>query len=102
MASAEVTHHHKKHHKKAKKHHKKHHHNKSKKSSDDIDGAFEAMVQEQTDSIPACNSLGCKKGTAEDTGEAYLAQRNASANATSVPACNSLGCKTDTAADSGK
>ena len=36
------------------------------------------------DSIPACNSLGCKKGTAEDTGEAYLAQHE------SIPACNSL------------
>ena len=37
-----------------------------------------------TTSIPACNSLGCKKGTAEDTEEAYLAQHE------SIPACNSL------------
>ena len=49
-----------------------------------------------TTSIPACNSLGCKKGTAEDTGEAYLAQHN------SIPACNSLGCKKGTAEDTGE
>ena len=44
-------------------------------------------------SIPACNSLGCKKGTAEDTGEAYLSQKE------SIPACNSYECKTGTAID---
>ena len=48
------------------------------------------------ESIPACNSLGCKKGTAEDTGEAYLAQHE------SIPACNSLGCKKGTAEDTGE
>merc|ERR1711865_224534 len=50
----------------------------------------------QHNSIPACNSLGCKKGTAEDTGEAYLSQKQ------SIPACNSTGCKTGTAEDTGE
>merc|ERR1719329_1339141 len=54
------------------------------------------LVTQAHDSIPACNSLGCKKGTAEDTGEAYLAQRG------SIPACNSLGCKKGTAEDTGE